>query len=681
MASSGSKYINVADTTSGSYTQGVRLLVEWSERSQSVANNTTTIRITLKIVTGTYGQMIGTAPQTWKISCAGKTESDTFTIQQGNNQTRQLGYLDVTVKHSADGKGSFTANVRASFNMNFNGWVGTIKGSISGTLDTIPRASKPSVSGSLEMGSEITIKTNRASSGFTHTLKYNFKGHQAVIAEDVGASYKWTPPLDTFAPWLTNATQADCTIICNTYNGSTLIGTAETDFKLKVPASVVPTISNIVLSDPKGFFGTYGVYMQGSDLKAVITAAGAQGSTISKYAMKLDNNAAVEGTSNTLTKESAFVTAGASVSDEYQSKHTVTVTVTDSRGRQTTATRQVTYDSAGLCTIEATALRWDVVGDREDDESTTVRVKVTAKCHDVNGKGINVPEVRIEMKEKGAAEYIEEWNQTGTSSTLEVECDIEGMDTAKAYDIRIRYKDKLTNYYSQYVIDVPTARPVIDLRDGGSGIGFLTVADAEDRIKLGGKVRININTGALEYQTYDGSWVPSASFREGDGAISFDKGIYVPYYAANPVGVEFGSAAIRPESGGSLGLYWGMDAPSSKGMMRKTIWEGSWSSGKITIAAHMSYNFFLIHFTGRTYPLIAYRQNPGEAGSRILAFCITTGQSGGTYYQYSCGARIQSVSTMEWELYEGSAFYLRHNPRSNHNAVAVNTISKIEGII
>lgn len=673
MASSGSKYINVADTTSGSYTDGVRLLVEWAERSQSVANNSTVIRITLKIVTGRYGAMYGSATQTWKISCAGKSKSDTFTIQQGNNATRTLGYMDATINHAADGKGSFTANVQASFNMDFNGWVGTIKGSISGTLDTIPRASKPSVSGSLEMGGAITIKTNRASSGFTHTLKYNFQGHQAVIAEDVEASYAWTPPLDTFAPWLTNATQADCTIICNTYNGSTLIGTAETDFKLKVPASVVPTISNIVLSDPQGFFGTYGVYMQGSDLKAVITAAGAKGSTISKYAMRLDSGAAVEGTTGTLIKESAFVLAGASASDEYQSQHTVTVTVTDSRGRQTTETRKVTFESSGLCTVIATAMRWDAVADREDDESTTVRVKATIECHDVNGKGINVPEAHVEIKEIGAADYTEKYSQTGTSSILEIEYDITGVETSKAYDVRIRYKDALTDYFSQYVINVPTATPVIDLLAGGNGIGFLTVADAEGYIKLGGKVRVDASDGSMQYLDNSGKQNYFIMFRPGDGVPEFFSGAIIPLNSS----LEFGSAAIKAESGGTLGFYWGLDAPSSKGMMRKTIWEGSWSSGEITIAAQMSYNFFVIHTSGQSQVMLGIRENPGGAGSRITLFSIYSNNG----YHYTFAGNITSTSEFTWNLAANSMFYVRHNPGASHAASTAQTITKIEGII
>ena len=671
MASSGSKYINVADTTSGSYTQGVRLLVEWSERSQSIANNTTTIRITLKIVTGTYGQMIGTAPQTWKISCAGKAESDTFTIQQGNNQTRQLGYLDATVKHSADGKGSFTANVQASFNMNFNGWVGTIKGSISGTLDTIPRASKPSVSGSLEMGSAITIKTNRASSGFTHTLKYTFEGHTGTIAEDVGASYAWTPAIATFAPWLADATQADCTITCDTYNGSTKIGSATTKFKLKIPSSVVPAISGVVFTDEKGYYTPFGCYLSTSTLKAVITAAGAQGSTISKYFLKVDNGAAIESASNTITKTNAFFGLQ-QIDAEDDNLHTITVTVSDSRGRQASKQYTVTAEQVASPKIEATFRRFDTSTGKEDDESTTVRADITITAKDYNGRKLNVPSGTIYYKQVGATD----WTKSTTLSAMTPETswhiNITGIDSAKAYDFKVEYTDSIIGYSLQYIAQVPSAQPVIDLLAGGNGIGLLTVADAEGYVKIGGNIRINATNGTMQYLDSTGGWNTFIMFRPGDGVPELFNGGIVPLNAS----LEFGSAAIKAESGGSLGFYWGLDAPSSKGMMRKTIWEGSWSSGDITVAAHMSYNFFIIHFQGQSAVCFAVRQNPGGAGSRITSI----GMSSSATAHSTITCRITSKDEFTWTLLANSAYYYNHTPSGSHGGKTNLVISKIEGL-
>ena len=437
MATSGYKTTNVA-AAAGSYTDGVRLRLRWEELSQSVANNTTKIRLYLQVITGQYGQMIGTAPQTWKITCGGASDSGTWTIQQGDNTTRTIGTLDVTIKHDADGTGDFTASASASFNMNFNGWVGTKSVSgLTGALETIPRASTPSITGST-MGSAIKIKTNRASTSFTHTIKYNFQGHQAIIDEDVGASVTWTPAVETFAPWLTDATQATCTIICNTYQGTKLIGTKEVEFKLKIPSSVVPSISSVTPSDASGFLATYGAYVQNkSSVKVAVSAAGIHGSTIAKYAISMDG---LKATANNAVLGSPQNTG----------ERTITATVTDSRGRTATATATIDvaeYFEPSLSSL--TAYRVDTSTMEEDDESTTIYAYFDATFCNINNSGTNILASKIEYSLMGYNQYttVQQWSDTATGSTGSTTAShgitIPNMSEAKAYSIRITATDIL----------------------------------------------------------------------------------------------------------------------------------------------------------------------------------------------------------------------------------------------
>ena len=192
-------------------------------------------------------------------------------------------------------------------------------------------ASKPSLSKtSFEMGTAVTIYTNRQSSIATHTIRYSFFSANGTIATGVTASCTWTPPV-SLAEQIPNATSGWGTILCDTYVNGNLVSTNTCAFQLTVPASVAPSISNVAFSEAtSGIADRFGGYVRTrSKLSVSITAAGTQGSSISAYRTSIDSvtYSGSSFTSNTLN------TAG---------NLTMTVTVTDSRGRTASTTRTVT---------------------------------------------------------------------------------------------------------------------------------------------------------------------------------------------------------------------------------------------------------------------------------------------------------------------------------------------------
>lgn len=110
------------------------------------------------------------------------------------------------------------------------------------TLAAIPRASVPSCSNTVKMKNNLTIKTNRTSSSFTHTLKYTFGGTTETIATGVGESYLWTVP--DIAHLCNNKLSDTCTITCVTYNGSTNLGEKTCTTTISVPEKTVPSFQN-----------------------------------------------------------------------------------------------------------------------------------------------------------------------------------------------------------------------------------------------------------------------------------------------------------------------------------------------------------------------------------------------------------------------------------------------------
>ena len=172
-----------------------------------------------------------------------KTESNPVTIASGT----------ATVPHNADG----SKTLSVSFNCAYK-WVASSAWSASGTmsLTQIARASQPScvtfpttTEDVGYMGDTIRIHMNRASTSFTHTVRYAWGSKSGTIATEVGDNVEWTIPLD-LATEIPNQYSGWGSIYCDTYYGSTYIGTKSVVFKASVPSSTAPAVT-ITLERPR----------------------------------------------------------------------------------------------------------------------------------------------------------------------------------------------------------------------------------------------------------------------------------------------------------------------------------------------------------------------------------------------------------------------------------------------
>ena len=107
----------------------------------------------------------------------------------------------------------------------------------------IPAISTISVSASkVQMGNSVTINITRKSTGYTHTLTYAVGSASGTIGSGVTTSSSWTP-LKAIAQDIGNKLSAECTITCETYNGSLLVGKSTATVTLTVPDATVPELS------------------------------------------------------------------------------------------------------------------------------------------------------------------------------------------------------------------------------------------------------------------------------------------------------------------------------------------------------------------------------------------------------------------------------------------------------
>jgi hypothetical protein len=225
----------------------ITLRFNWSQASQSIANNNSVVNWSLQLIS-TTGTISSSASKSWSVTVNGSNYSGTNTVGISTNTTKTLASGSTVIAHNADGTKSFSFSFSQQFDISYSGvgWIGTKSGSGSGTLSTIPRTSNVS-STNANIGENITITINRASSSFTHTLTYAFCNLTGTIATKTNAtSISWTLPTSFYAQ-IPNDKASWGRIICQTYSGNTLIGSSECRFDVYVKESAnKPTISATV---------------------------------------------------------------------------------------------------------------------------------------------------------------------------------------------------------------------------------------------------------------------------------------------------------------------------------------------------------------------------------------------------------------------------------------------------
>lgn len=210
----------------------------WSATADLSTNaSTVTVEVQVRRWDGNY-----TTTGTWTGSVSIGSSSASISHYAAVNGWVTVKTFTATVSHNSDGTG--TCKISATVNGPTETTQGgaQVSGSDTVTLDTIARASVPTVSASsVVMLNKVTITTNRKSSSFTHDLTYSFGGSTGTIATGVGESYAWTVP--DLVSKISGKTSGTCTITCKTKNGSTVVGSKTVSLTLTIPAKSTPSAS------------------------------------------------------------------------------------------------------------------------------------------------------------------------------------------------------------------------------------------------------------------------------------------------------------------------------------------------------------------------------------------------------------------------------------------------------
>ena len=448
----------------------IKYKITITQNSQNVAGNTSNVTVSVKVYrTNTGYTTYGTGTIYCKIN--GTTYSASITSDDKITSSGIVLFTKtLNIAHNSDGSKTLTTSAWINHSQ-----FSASEQSFSMALTTIPRATTPTVNDSdINLGESVTVSMPRASGSFTHTLRYAFGNSSGTIASGLGTSRAWTVPL-SLASQIPNATSGKLVIYCDTYSGSTKIGTKSVTITVRVPASVVPTISSVAVSDTNStqYDKMDGVVKGKSKLSVVITASGAYSSTISSYSTSVMGKT-YAGASFTVSS----VTASGTV--------TFSVTVKDSRGRSATTTKSINVvDYVNPVIDKLTVNRANSDGTL-NDEGASLLINYGFTIAPVNNKNDKSYTLEIKAPEDSTYTTLASGSVYSLDTSLVVSEDI---STDSSYIVRLTIKDYFKTL--THSVEASTAFVLMDFHASGKGVAFGKVSQEEDLAEFGLPVKFN----------------------------------------------------------------------------------------------------------------------------------------------------------------------------------------------
>ena len=446
---------------SGSYTfngtYGVNLVFSWTA-TQNTTNNSSTVSWKLYL-TGSSSNgngMFGFG--TFKIN-----GSTVYELIRGNipdDEATRLANLPldtgiiangtVTISHSTTGAGSFTfeGTGYSPYYIVFGASPIQLDQGITGsqtfTLNTINRTSKVAATAA-NIGENTKITITRYVSSYTHTLTYKFGSLTGTIATKTSnTTVNWTVPT-TFYAQIPNATYGTCTITCQTYNGSTLVGSSTATFRASIKGdSCAPTLSPAVVdvnSDTIALTGNANKLIRFESMVEFQSGATARNSAT------LKTQSVVNGS---VTKTDFAI----GTIDDVESPDFI-FSATDSRGLTTTQT----YTAEMVMYVKPTCyqkIRAELEGE------TGARIYIEVSGNYFNGSfGAVSNTLKYEIKATNPDGTQTDWTELpvnvtyGDDNTYTIDFELTGYGYSSSYEFQSRITDKLNVVQSTvYVVRV-----------------------------------------------------------------------------------------------------------------------------------------------------------------------------------------------------------------------------------
>lgn len=412
-------------TKAGDKGYGLKLVL--TENSTNVTSNTSQVAYSFYITRGGMG-FFASHPFSWNIVIGGNTiaiSNFKFQISTSDPAEQLIKSGTVTVAHASDGKKTMGFSVSTPDASGISPTYGPTAMSMTGewALTTIPRASTVTAANA-NIGSATTIKISRASAGFTHTLTYAFGSLKGTIATKTGdTTLSWTVPTSFYAQ-IPKAKSGKCTITCQTFSGSTAIGTKTTEFLAQVSAASAPAVTGTVAdTNPVTQSLTGDSLVMVRYFSNALCTISAQGKNSATITQKKIGETVVTGTTRTIS--------GIEVDG-------VAFSATDSRGFTTRVNKTFSLVPYVKLTANGTVKR---------DTPTGSTGKLTLQGNYFNasfGAQSNALTVQYRLQPEGEA--YEDWQTVDVTlegNTYRAAVSLTELDYRKAYRVQVQASDKL----------------------------------------------------------------------------------------------------------------------------------------------------------------------------------------------------------------------------------------------
>lgn len=454
MATSGS--FNTSARVSGSYNTYAKF--SWSQTSQSVANNTTTISWKLTGVTANAYQWIHVYAISVTVNGTNTGKSWSGDMYNGT----EMASGTATISHNSDGTKTFSASASITQYSSSS----TYSGSGSWALTAIPRKATVSTAPNFndEASPTMTYENKAGTSATTLQGAIYLTDASTAIAgyrdlSKTGTSYTFS--LTTAERTALRNAMTSANSITVRYYIKTVIGSSTyRDYK-EATASIVngnPTFSDFTYQDTNSTItaitGNDQYLVQGkSTLRAIISTANK--ATANKSATMSSYAATISG----LTATGAYSSSEA-VNIDFSSNaftpgsQTLAVKAIDSRGNSTSVSKNVTVLAYSAPTINATATR---LNNFEND--TTLVVKGAYSPLTVGSTAKNaVSSVQYRYKKQSESTWSSWTAMSGLSQTsagaYTTTNKVLELDNAYAWDIQVRTIDELETTTVSLVVSV-----------------------------------------------------------------------------------------------------------------------------------------------------------------------------------------------------------------------------------
>lgn len=463
-------YVNTQYCNSGSKKNryGVRLTV--IQNSQSIENNRSNITVTFELGgAGALGLSTDYTGSSFNgYTCTGTIYVNGVQKAQGSSTANIANNTKVTlaswtgnVDHNADG--SLSIPIRGVFTGGLSSQTNGGEASGTVTFDTIPRASSVSCT-TANIGAKPTFTITSAVSSFTHKLYYAFGSITKTLIVDSGLTgstsityNNWTIPT-TFYAQIPNSPSGTGTITCETYSGTTYIGSKTCSFTVNVPSTAKPNISNPTIVDTDTVSkNTIQAYVVGkSKLQFTFpTFSTNYSSNLKSYTLKINNTQVYSGTDSSFT----MTTPISETSNTYE------LIITDSRDIPNT-TGAISFTAYAYTEPKITLFTVE----RNSTTPSTINITYSGAITNVNSNNRNAKSFKIEYKLATDSTWTTLLTATDAYTKTNVAATATNISDSSTFDFRITATDSYGSATAS--TQIGTSATLLNFSADGTSIAF-----------------------------------------------------------------------------------------------------------------------------------------------------------------------------------------------------------------